>query len=259
MATDLEHLQGAWTIASLEVDGQTQPAPAAARIEIKDERFTTLGMGAVYSGRIKLSAEHTPHHLDLHFDSGPEAGNVNHGIYEITRGGWKLCLATRGDARPKEFATQPGSGHALELLTPAPKPAKAAKNSAETSEPAAAPSPATEIEGEWQMLSGVLNGAAMDDATISWVRRSNHANITTVTAGPQTMLKAEFTLDPSHSPAHIDYVIIAGPQKGKPQAGIYRFDGKSLQIRMGAPGAGRPDEFASLKGDGRALTVWKKA
>ncbi len=259
MPNDLELLQGAWAIARLELDGQEQPAPSEARIEIQDDRFTSRGLGPVYSGRIELNTKPTPHHIDLRFDSGPEAGNVNHGIYEVQRGGWRMCLNMQGAARPNEFATAPGSGCALEVLKTAPKAKKIAPDKAAAVEAAAASAPATEIEGEWRMVSGVMNGAVMDDATIAWVRRTNRGNISTVTAGPQTMLEVEFTLDPSQTPAYIDYVVLAGPQKGKTQAGIYAFEKGLLQICVAAPGGGRPRTFDSAKGDGRTFTVWKKA
>ena len=45
MTKDLDKLQGSWTIAELEVDGQSSAAPADARIVIEGSRFTSTGMG----------------------------------------------------------------------------------------------------------------------------------------------------------------------------------------------------------------------
>ena len=50
------------------------------------------------------------------FDVGPEKGNTSLGIYEIENDTWKICLTTRGNNRPKKFATEPGTGHACEVL-----------------------------------------------------------------------------------------------------------------------------------------------
>jgi uncharacterized protein (TIGR03067 family) len=253
MKHDLDRLQGAWSIAALELDGQTTEAPGEARIVIEGSRFATTGMGAEYGGTIELDPSATPARIDMKFDSGPEKGNTNFGIYELGRDSWKLCLATRGTTRPKKFASPPGSGIAVETLVRGKAAVKGKK--AKVVEPSG---PATEFEGEWQMLSGVMNGVAMDAATVAWVKRVTHGNQTSVIAGPQTMMKVEFAFDPSTSPANIDYLNLHGPSKGKRQQGIYRFDGDVLTVCVGAPGAARPAEFASTGGDGRTLTVWKR-
>jgi len=104
----------------------------------------------------------------------------------------------------------------------------------------------------------VMNGAAMDAATVLWVKRVTRGNQTTVAAGPQTMLQVEFTFDPSTSPASIDYLNLQGSSKGKRQAGIYQFEGDVLTVCMAAPGASRPGEFTAFAGDGRTLTAWKR-
>ena len=253
MKNDLARLQGAWTVAELELDGQTTEAPGDARVVIEGSRFTTTGMGAEYGGTIELDPSAKPARIDMKFDSGPEKGNTNFGIYKLGRDSWRLCLATRGTTRPTEFASPPGSGIAVETLARAKAAAKSKK--AEAAEPGG---PATVFEGDWQMVSGVINGAAMDAATVAWVKRVTRGNQTSVIAGPQTMMKVEFTFDPSTTPASIDYLNLHGPSKGKRQQGIYRLEGDALTVCTGAPGAARPAEFASTSGDGRSLTVWKR-
>ncbi len=56
-------------------------------------------MGSIYAGTIKLDAAAKPRRIDITFDVGPEAGNINRGIYELKAGVWKLCVATRGATR----------------------------------------------------------------------------------------------------------------------------------------------------------------
>lgn len=119
MASDLEQLQGTWNITTLEIDGAPLPSAAlnGASISIQGDRFTTASMGAEYSGRLKVDGEKTPHKtLAMYFETGPEAGNTNYGIYELTGDEWRLCLAFRGGAAPAEFVTAPGRNHALETL-----------------------------------------------------------------------------------------------------------------------------------------------
>jgi uncharacterized protein (TIGR03067 family) len=258
MTKDLEKLQGSWAIAELEMDGQSTAAPAEARIVIEGSRFTSTGMGSTYEGTLELDASAKPARIDMKFDKGPEKGNTNLGIYQWKGDSWKLCLATRGATRPTTFKSSAGSGIAVETLVRAQAASKARKGAPSkttTPEPAGPP---TEFEGEWQMISGVINGAAMDDATVKWVKRITRGNQTSVVAGPQTMLKVEFTYDPSTSPQTLEYLNLHGASKGKRQEGIYRFEGGVLTVCTSAPGGTRPNEFTSVAGDGRSLTVWKR-
>lgn len=266
MPNDLDLLQGAWCVSSLEVEGVTMPVNVLheARIVIEGSRFTSTGMGSMYAGTLKLDGTTNPRRIDMTFDVGPESGNTNRGIYELKPGAWKICLATRGDARPLTFATRPGSGYALEVLKRVAGKAtrlkaKAIAATATATAESSGDAPATEFDGEWKMVSGVMNGVVTEESLSKWVKRINRGNVSTVLAGPQTMLKVEFTTDASQWPHAIDYLNIAGQNKGKRQLGIYAFERDLLKICMAAPGDARPGAFDSVKGDGRAFTVWKKA
>ena len=231
-------------------------------------------MGFVYEGRLELDESRKPRQFDLKFDAGPEAGNTNPGIYELAGDTWTICLATRGSVRPGVFASTPGSGFAVETLVRGEAPAvakpdaraskskkatsAAAPGPAATHLPAAPGGPATEFEGEWSLVSAIMDGKAMDSSAVQWVKRVTKGNQTTVLAGPQTMLKVEFACDPSQSPKAIDYLNLAGANQGKTQHGIYEFHGDVLHFCVAAPGAPRPAQFQSEPGDGRTLTVWKK-
>jgi uncharacterized protein (TIGR03067 family) len=262
MRDDLELLQGTWNVTSLEVEGQQTPNTMLgdAEIVIKGKRFTSTGMGAIYEGTLKLDPSASPPQLDMKFDAGPEKGNTNLGIYKVSGNSLKLCIATRGSVRPSRFASTPGSGFALEVLTRGNS--KAAKQKKSASKKVAAVSrnsgPATEFEGEWQMVSGVMNGGAMERSTVQWVRRVTTGDETAVYAGSQVMLKARFKSDPSKSPKTIDYVNTAGANKGKTQLGIYELEGDLLRVCMAAPGSERPSRFESVRGDGATFTEWRR-
>jgi uncharacterized protein (TIGR03067 family) len=266
---DIEKLQGTWNITALESDGTKLPETmfSGAQIVIKGDEFESLGMGAVYRGKVTIDSTKKPKHFDIVINEGHAKGMTNHGIYELNGGTWKLCLDTTGKSRPKTFATKPASGFALETLKRAPAGAKAAATAKVA--PAAMPKsagaskkssgPATELEGEWAMVSGTMDGVPMDKSMVQWVKRTTNGNESTVTAGPQTMLKVEFTHDPSKSPKTIDYMNLFGANKGKGQQGIYEFEGDILKFCVAPPGKPRPAEFASTRGDGRSFTTWKKA
>ena len=260
MPTDLDKLQGAWRVTSLEVDGQKMPGAAlnGAQVTIKKVKFTSVGMGASYEGTFEVDAAKKPKAFDLVFTAGPEKGNRNLGIYKLAGGKWTLCLATRGTKRPGKFASDPGTGIALETLV---RGAVARKRKPDVAGGAAGHTESgapTELEGEWEMVSAVFNGAPMDKNMVKWCKRITHGNVTTVTAGPQVFLKASFTIDKSTSPNSVDYVNLAGSSIGKSQAGIYELSGDALRICMSAPGDPRPADFSSKAGDGRSFTTWSR-
>jgi uncharacterized protein (TIGR03067 family) len=266
MKKDFAALQGAWQIASLEVDGEVMPTGAFtnATVVVDGDHFTSLGMGGEYEGTIELDSSKKPKAFDLVITSGHAAGSRNRGIYRIDDGEWTLCLATRGDKRPRSFATKPDSGLALETFTrtgaahaaePTRTPARAGKPAAKAAEPESA-GPPTALEGVWQMVGAVMNGVPMPPNMMEWCRRETRGDVTTVLAGTNVMLRARFSLDEAQSPWSIDYVNLAGSNAGKPQAGIAELAGGLLQICIAPPGGARPAEFASVKGDKRSYTTW---
>ncbi len=254
MSDDRDLLQGSWTVAELEVDGQPAPSLGDAHVVIKGNRFTTSGMGAEYKGTLEIDASKSPRQLNMNFDAGPEKGNVNLAIYKLDGDTWTMCIATQGKLRPKRFATRPGTGFVLETLTRGKGPAVKKKPT-----PKKTTQPRTEFEGEWKLVSAVMNGVAMGDSTIQWVKRVTEGNQTTVYAGPQVMLRVDFKTDCTKSPKAIDYVNSAGANEGKMQLGIYEFKGERLTFCVAAPGKPRPKKFESKKGDGSTLTTWTQA
>ena len=100
---DFEKLQGIWR-------------NGAATTTITGDRFTTAQMGTEYGGRVEINEAAAPKTLSLHFETGPEAGNSNHGIYEFVGDDWRFCLNMTGGPAPKEFAPSPLRGIALETM-----------------------------------------------------------------------------------------------------------------------------------------------
>src|SRR5262245_18775655 len=234
-----------------------------ARVVVSDDRFASLGMGDEFEGTFELDPSKQPKAFDLVFTSGPAAGTRNRGIYRMEKGGWTLCLATRGDKRPRTFATKADSGIALETFArvDAGSAVPAKGNHVSSKPPSAVPPapparPPTVLEGEWQMVSAVMNGVPMPPNMVQWCRRETRGDVTTVLAGPNVMLRARFTIDTGQSPWPLDYQNIAGSNNGKKQVGIAELTGDSLRICMSPPGAARPTDFKSVKGDKRSYTTW---
>jgi uncharacterized protein (TIGR03067 family) len=118
MKTDVEKLQGTWRVVSLEIEGAEMGEAIfqGSKIILKGSAFETISMGAVYRGNFQVDSTATPKQLDLKFTEGPEKGNASLGIYELDEDTWKLCLTVTAKERPTAFATQIGSGTALETL-----------------------------------------------------------------------------------------------------------------------------------------------
>ena len=240
----LDVLQGAWTVVSVEVDGLKMPA-GTARLVLKGDRFTTIGMGADYDGTIAIDAKKKPKTLDMKFLSGPEKGNKNLGIFEVKGDTWRLCLDMTGKARPKEFASK--KGVALETLK------RVAENRDSVAKVAFDVVAAPELEGEWAMASCTASGETLPASMTKYGKRVARNNEVTVSMGGQVLVKARFTVDRDATPKRIDYLLPSGQQ----QHGIYELEGKSLKVAFSAPGEPRPQDFSTGSGDGKTLTVWK--
>jgi uncharacterized protein (TIGR03067 family) len=245
---DIDRLQGTWDIVELEIEGQKMPAGASqgSRIVINGDRFTTVSMGASYEGAVELDGSKRPRTIDLIFTDGPEKGNRSLGIYELKRDTWKLCLTLTGKVRPKEFATSPKSGLALETL-------KRAGTDEGPTMSALPGDPVPELEGEWTMVSCVRDGVPLDEAMVRYGKRVDAHNEVKVSFGPQVIFKAKYTAQSGQDPKTIDFHSAGGLQLG-----IYELSGETLRVCYGAPGQARPEGYDTAPGDGRTMAVWKR-
>jgi len=250
MVKEIDRLQGAWEIVSLEVEGATMGESAfrGSRIVVQGNKFTSVSMGATYKGTMKIDAGKEPKALDLLFEEGPEKGNRSLAIYELDGETWKICLTLSGKTRPTAFATKPGSRLALETL----------KRSTGKSRQESIREEIARLEGEWSMLSCERDGQTLPGEFVKTGRRSARGNETTVILGGQTLLKAAFSVDPTRTPKTIDYILTAGANVGETQAGIYALEGDTVTFCFAAPGDPRPTEFTKRRGASGTLVVWKR-
>lgn len=245
-ADDLQFLQGSWSIASLEIDGQAMSSEGP-RLIVDGDKFRAEGMGADYAGNVRLDAARTPKSFDLHFTSGPEKGNMNLGIYELDGDNWKICLDMTGARRPAAFAS--GKGVALEILKRTPVEAARAKV------PELAPGgPTEDIQGEWALVACISEGTTLPLSMTQAGKRVATAREITVTMGPQVIVRAKYSVNRANRPNTIDYVT----PKGQLQYGIFEVEGDQLKTCFASPGKPRPTDFISDHANKHTFTEWKR-
>jgi uncharacterized protein (TIGR03067 family) len=108
------------------------------------------------------------------------------------------------------------------------------------------------------MAKCVTSGSDLPQQYCKMGRRLATADETTVTMGPQTILKARYAVDRSCQPKAMNYVLAHGPGAGKVQLGIYDFTGGTLTTCFKGPGEDRPTDFSTAAGDGKTLVVWER-
>jgi uncharacterized protein (TIGR03067 family) len=146
----------------------------------------------------------------------------------------------------------------MELITTKSPTGAAAALAAPAADDAQAPKDLAQLQGEWQMVSGVANGFAIPEEMTRNFKRVCKDDELTVTNGDQLIMRAKITLDPTKTPKTIDFKVIDGPTKGKTQLGIYELTGDQLKSCFAAPDDPRPTDFDSKSGQERTSTVWKR-
>jgi uncharacterized protein (TIGR03067 family) len=269
----LRQLEGTWEYVDLEVDGNRMPdaALASSRILIDGDRFRVESPEAIYEGIFAIDVEQAPHHIDIDFVEGPEAGNSSYGIFEVTQDNFKICLGVTGASRPRSFSTSAGSGHALENLrrtlktrpagvkggTPQARSSVALRvdDSAFRVKPTAL---LKKLEGEWTPVQLVQNGQRLPDAMLAFGSRTVVGNEMKVVFGGQVMVHVRMRIDESQSPVALDYLNIGRSMTGRISLGIMEWIGDEIRICMSAPGEPRPTEFSCEPGSNRTLSQWKR-
>jgi uncharacterized protein (TIGR03067 family) len=269
----LRGLEGEWRIARLEVEGSALPAEmmAGTRILIDGDRFRTESPSANYEGIFTIDTEASPPHFDIHFVSGPDAGQPSYGIYRLTGpDDLVLCLGLVGSSRPKELATRPGSGHALEHLhrasaarpenvtggTP-PEPTGLTPVCGDAADFAGPSTPLLErLQGAWTAVELVADGKPTPDQWLAHGARTMTGNEVKIVFGGQTIVHAKVRIDEQSTPMAVDYFHLLAAQAGTVTYGIMDWVGDEARFLMAPPGAPRPTSFAPEQAG--TLSRWRR-
>jgi uncharacterized protein (TIGR03067 family) len=114
LAKDPLTIEGRWKVASVELAGMPVPGLEDAELALADgKKVFTLPGGRVEKGTYQLDAARRPGEIDV---TAEGKDGTEKGIYAIDGDSLKLCLATNGGQRPREFATKKGLGQIVIVL-----------------------------------------------------------------------------------------------------------------------------------------------
>jgi uncharacterized protein (TIGR03067 family) len=114
------------------------------------------------------------------------------------------------------------------------------------------------LHGTWTAVAADRNGAPADD--IKGHRLTFTGDRFTIRSKGKLRYQGTFRIDPSKSPATIDFTHTRGEAKGKVWQGIYLLEGDGLKICDNADdlSKGRPAAFATEPRSGRVLVVFRR-
>jgi uncharacterized protein (TIGR03067 family) len=109
---ELAALEGTWTMASLEVEGQqVSEDRLGGELTIKEGKYIVTTRGKPHETLITFDPTKKPKHIDMVFTEGPNKDKTHRGIYEVEGDTFKVCRSIDPEfSRPTEFATSPGTG-----------------------------------------------------------------------------------------------------------------------------------------------------
>ena len=106
-ADDPVKIEGRWKVISVDLAGMPVPGLEDAELVLADgKKVFTLPDGRVEKGTYRLNAARQPGEIDATTEG---KDGTERGIYAFDGDTLKLCLATSGGQRPREFATREGS------------------------------------------------------------------------------------------------------------------------------------------------------
>jgi uncharacterized protein (TIGR03067 family) len=117
VSKDLEIFQGAWTVASMEMDGKPLPEDQRRKIKLSilGENFKFNNGTSDEPGLYKIDPTKNPKELNIVITEGEDKGKVYLVIYKFEGGKMIQCMELANKKRPTEFTGKALSGCALEV------------------------------------------------------------------------------------------------------------------------------------------------
>jgi len=115
---DLETMQGDWALESMVADGSPVPDDDAQCLfrTVKGDQYTVFHFEKEISkGSFKIDASKNPKTIDFYPGTTMDKTKAMAGIYAVDKDTLKICYATPGKDRPKEFASKKDSSQTLAI------------------------------------------------------------------------------------------------------------------------------------------------
>jgi uncharacterized protein (TIGR03067 family) len=100
------------------------------------------------------------------------------------------------------------------------------------------------MQGTWITTRVSEGGVLAEDADIRATKLVVKGDTYTLTMG-KNVLEGTLKLDATKKPKQLDITLDKGPNAGKVVKGIYALKGGVLEVCLGQPGGGRPEDFDS--------------
>jgi uncharacterized protein (TIGR03067 family) len=116
---EMDQLQGTWTVASGEHNGEKVPEEQIKLIKltIKDDKMTVKrGDETIFAGTVKVDPTTNPKQIDVTVTEGEGKGKTRQAIYALDGDTMKLCHGEDDQPRPKELASKKADNTALMVL-----------------------------------------------------------------------------------------------------------------------------------------------
>jgi uncharacterized protein (TIGR03067 family) len=114
---DIAAMQGVWTVESLTLDGHAvspEQLKSWRRIVEPNSHVTWKnGTETIMELDMKFDASQKPMTLDSTIATGDSRGQTLLAIYELINDELRVCFASPGKSRPREYSSALGSGQSL--------------------------------------------------------------------------------------------------------------------------------------------------
>ncbi len=114
----------------------------------------------------------------------------------------------------------------------------------------------TELEGVWQLLSGITAGDRVPDEETTLYTAVLRGNMCTWMRRHRTLTETTFRLDPTAKPKQVD--LVADPRHGVPTLGIYELEGDTLKMCFALEGGPRPRSFEPTTGNRQTIRTYTR-
>jgi uncharacterized protein (TIGR03067 family) len=116
LQNDFQKLQGAWTLYYAEQDGSSFLPGGSVQMLVRGNRFLLApNTPRATLGEFAQDQMNWPRQINYMPVTGPTAGQIYLGIYDVVGSVQRVCFAPPGQPRPTDFSAFPGSGRILNV------------------------------------------------------------------------------------------------------------------------------------------------